>query len=452
MTLQAQCEALGILVPIKLLSTEQLDEIITKLVTEITKKAGKPVKMTHYYRWLISNVLVDSSSFFDFVAKDPIVIAQIQASEEGDSKLTRLHVAEEIATSMYDGIAQIYPVLNLENIFTIYNKRILKPPPRVKENKTAKVILSSLESLLRENIVGQEQAISAVVNAFKSKLAGLSTHMSLFFVGPTGVGKTQIAKLVASIYDNKFIKINCSELTHGHEHHKYIGSPPGFVGHSEKSFLKEKADKSSEWVFLFDEIEKADHKFFDFLLNLLDDGTVIDNLGETLNFKNSIFIFTSNEGTDNLKSAGINFNENVMSSAGIEETIKKSMESKFRPEFLNRIDEIVVFNQLTEADIKSIISLELKKYPIVETTEIVDYILSGGYSVKYGVRNIERFLRKNVKPILAEQILDSETESKSKYIPILKNNKLSFSRINDVVDREIQGKERAEKRRKTKAS
>lgn len=452
MTLQAQCEALGILVPIKLLSTEQLDEIITKLVNEITKKASKPVKMTHYYRWLISNVLVDSSSFFDFVAKDPVVIAQIKSSEESEERLTRLHVAEEIATSMYDGIIQIYPVLNLENIFTIYNRRILKPSSQPKEKKTAKLILSNLETLLKQNIVGQDQAIRSVINSFKSKLAGLSSHMSLFFVGPTGVGKTQIAKIIASIYENKFIKINCSELTHGHEHHKYIGSPPGFVGHSEKSFLKEKADKSSEWVFLFDEIEKADHKFFDFLLSLLDDGTVIDNLGETLNFKNSIFIFTSNERTDKLKSSGISFVENVMSSAGIEEEIKKSMEAKFRPEFLNRIDEVIVFRQLTEPDIKSIISLELKKYPIVETAEIVEYILAGGYSVKYGVRNIERFLRKNVKPILAEQILESDIDVKSKYIPILKNNNLSFSRINDVVDREIQGKERSEKRRKTKAS
>ncbi len=452
MTLQAQCEALGILVPIKLLSTEQLDEIITKLVNEITKKAGKPVKMTHYYRWLISNVLVDSSSFFDFVAKDPVVIAQIKSSEESEERLTRLHVAEEIATSMYEGIVQIYPVLNLENIFTIYNRRILKPTSKQKENKTAKLILSNLELLLRQNIVGQDQAINVVVNSFKSKLAGLSGHISLFFVGPTGVGKTQIAKLISSMYDGRFIKINCSELTHGHEHHKYIGSPPGYIGHSEKSFLKERADKSSEWVFLFDEIEKADHKFFDFLLNLLDDGTLTDNLGETLNFKNSIFIFTSNEGTDKLRSSGFNFVENIRSVASVEEEIKNAIEAKFKPEFLNRLDEIVVFRQLSESDIKAIISLELKKYPIVETSEIVDYILSGGYSIKYGVRNIERFFHKNVKPILAERILESGTEVKSKYIPILKNNKLSFSRINDVVDREIQGIERTEKRRKTKTS
>lgn len=456
MSVKAYCESLNIVVPVKILTEAQLEEIKQKLFVEIKKKSSKPVKLAYYYRWIIQNTLENPDEFFTFVSKDPIIIENLAGEEE--NALKKIHIVEEITTSMYQGVINIYGSLDLDIIFDMYNRNLLVSPISSLIDKPLttipinKVFISDLHILLKSRLIGQDHAIESVVNSIKSKAAGLTTFVSLFFVGPTGVGKTQLAKLLSSAFKNRLIKINCGEMSHGHEHQKYIGSPPGFVGHSEKSYLKEKSAESSEWIFLFDEIEKASPKFFDFLLSLLDDGTVVDNLGETLNFKDSIFIFTSNEGIDQIKYSSVGFGGTIKVTSGIvEETIKKSLESRFRPEFLNRIDEIITFNQLSEDNIRTIIELELKKYPIVTTNELISYVLEGGYSVKYGVRNIERFIRKHIKPILADSILEYGFDSKTKYIPILTENKLTFLRENYVVDREIQAEKRTEKRRKKEA-
>ena len=149
-----------------------------------------------------------------------------------------------------------------------------------------------LHTRFKDNIVGQKEAITSVINGIKVNAAGLSKHTSFLFVGPTGVGKTQLSKILGKHYSGDFYKINCAEYASGHEYAKLIGSPPGYVGHSEKSLLGEKADISNRWVFIFDEIEKAHDKFYDFLLSLLDDGTCTDNLGNVLDFSESVFIFT----------------------------------------------------------------------------------------------------------------------------------------------------------------
>ena len=155
------------------------------------------------------------------------------------------------------------------------------------------VALSSLEELelleqhFGDNIVGQKDAIRALMRSLKLMASGLADHSSFLFVGPTGVGKTQIAKLLGEKFNGNFYKVNCAEYAGGHEYAKLIGSPPGYVGHSEKSLLAEKAEQSNSWVFLFDEIEKAHHKLYDFLLSLLDDGTCTDNMGQVLDFTQS---------------------------------------------------------------------------------------------------------------------------------------------------------------------
>ena len=215
--------------------------------------------------------------------------------------------------------------------------------------------------------------------------SGLAKHSSFLFVGRTGVGKSQLSKLVGEKFSGNFYKVNCAEYAGGHEYAKLIGAPPGYVGHSEKSLLAEKAEQSNRWVFLFDEIEKAHHKLYDFLLSLLDEGTCTDNMGVTLDFSESIFIFTSNQGVSDI--------------------IEKAVKRHFSPEFLNRLDDIVHFNNLTKPQIRQIVSLQLKTIPIVITDPLINFIVEGGYSAEYGARNIARFIKNNVAIQIADSIL-----------------------------------------------
>jgi ATP-dependent Clp protease ATP-binding subunit ClpC len=265
-----------------------------------------------------------------------------------------------------------------------------------------------LEDYLLENIVGQEAAIKALMRSLKLMASGLSGQSSFLFVGPTGVGKTQLAKLLGEKFSGNFYKINCAEYAGGHEYAKLIGSPPGYVGHTEKSLLAEKAEKSNSWVFLFDEIEKAHHKLYDFLLSLLDDGTCTDNMGQVLDFSQSIFIFTSNQGVGEIKRESVGFmsSKEEVSDSVSESVIKKSVKRHFSPEFLNRIDDTVVFKPLSKKDVKDIAALHLEKLPIMTTHALVEFVADKGYSREYGARNIARFIKNNVSDKVADAILN----------------------------------------------
>jgi ATP-dependent Clp protease ATP-binding subunit ClpC len=281
--------------------------------------------------------------------------------------------------------------------------------------------MSSIEDLenlrihFNTNIVGQDEAIDALINAMKLMASGLTKHSSFLFVGPTGVGKTQIAKILGEKFSGNFFKVNCAEYSHGHEYAKLIGSPPGFIGHSEKSLLGEKAEQSNRWVFLFDEIEKAHHKLYDFLLSLLDDGTCTDNLGQVLDFSQSIFIFTSNQGVTEINKEPMGFDRKKTNDEKISsEIIRKSIKRHFSPEFLNRIDDIVVFHALSKEDVKKIAKLQLEALPIKPTDSLVEFVAEGGYSQEYGARNIARFIKNNVSGKIADAILNKVVPTKDK--------------------------------------
>ena len=203
------------------------------------------------------------------------------------------------------------------------------------------------------------------------------------------------------------MKINCAEYAHAHEYAKLIGSPPGYIGHTEKSLLFEKSEKSSRWVFLFDEIEKAHHKFYDFLLSLLDDGTCTDNMGQTLDFSQSIFIFTSNQGLTEVKRDPVGFGaKNEVDEKVTSEVIRKSVKRHFSPEFLNRIDDLVLFHALTRQEVRKIAELQLDELPIQRTPKLIDYIVDNGYSQEYGARNIKRFIKNEISAVVADCILN----------------------------------------------
>ena len=250
----------------------------------------------------------------------------------------------------YNSIVSLYPPFGLEFICTDLNTdtfmsgierrflKHLKDQIQVKHDQGNCIALSGIEDIqnledyFKENIVGQRRAIESIVKSLKLMASGLSGHSSFLFVGPTGVGKTQVGKLLGEKFSGNFYKINCAEYAGGHEYAKLIGSPPGYVGHTEKSLLAEKAEQSNQWVFLFDEIEKAHHKLYDFLLSLLDDGTCTDNLGTVLDFSESIFIFTSNQGLGEIKRDPVGFDRKSEVTQDVTDSIiRNSVKKHFSP-------------------------------------------------------------------------------------------------------------------------
>lgn len=372
--------------------------------------ADQPVSVESYQKFIVQKFLVDSAVFLDSLPDD---------EDEG----------RDIISSAYAAIINLYPPFSLEYVCADLNAdtfmegahgKVLK---KIQEHAMAEkfnsegmsIQLSSIEDIreleghLLSNIVGQRQAVDALIKSLKLMASGLSKQSSFLFVGPTGVGKTQLAKLLGEEFSGNFYKINCAEYANQHEYAKLIGAPPGYVGHTDKSLLGEKAEQSNKWVFLFDEIEKAHHKLYDFLLSLLDDGTCTDNLGTVLDFSESIFVFTSNQGVGDLKRDQLGFDRTQdphISRKVTAEVIRNSVKKHFTPEFLNRLDDIIYFNPLRKQEVREIASLELDVLPIVKTDALIDYVVEGGYSAEYGARNICRFIKNNVSIKVADAILN----------------------------------------------
>lgn len=397
------CEELDMVLFIKSLSLK--DE--TKMYDDVRKSltsAADSFSTEEYKNYIVRSFLKDAQSFL-----------------EDEDSITLAH--------LYNAIISIYPAFSLEFVCNDVNtetfldgdksefiknlkEQLAKPAPQ--KPFSSKVSVSSiddvlkLENHLKDHIIGQREAIDSVIRAVKLMAAGLSNQCSLFFVGPTGVGKTELARLLGEQYSGHFFKVNCAEYAGQHEYAKLIGAPPGYVGHSEKSILAEKAEQSDSWVFLFDEIEKAHHKLYDFLLSLLDDGTCTDNLGNILNFSNSIFIFTSNKGIGEIKGQTLGFDRtnSVPSKESRRETVMGAVKKHFSPEFLNRIDDIIYFSHLSEKEVKQIAKIQLEKLPVEVGNNLINYVVSGGYSEEYGARNIARFIKKNVSIQVADAILN----------------------------------------------
>jgi len=417
------CPPLNLVLLIKKYDVDQEKKLWDKLRKKVST-AKEPINIEEYMEAIIKCFMVDSEAFFE----------KVEPEERSN-----------IVQAAYASIISLYPIFQLEWICNELNTGIFSESMRalltqgvpdlkldLEEPIGAPLILDKkkvdhIHEYLCRNLIGQEAAVDKVSNSLKIIAAGLASFSSFFFVGPTGVGKTQLARLLGKQFGNKFFKINCGEFSQGHEYSKLIGSPPGYVGHADHSILSEKAEESSRWVFLFDEIEKAHHKFYDFLLSLLDDGTVTDNMGRELDFSDSIFIFTSNQGMSDLKlgkSLGFGQEEKTYDQSKAE--LKESIKKHFPPEFINRIDEFVMFNQLNKKDVRKIATLELRGIPIKKTKSLLDYVVKGGYSEEYGARNIKRFIKSNITIKVAESILDKVVPKKegALYSPKIQGDEL----------------------------
>lgn len=424
---------MNIILPVKVLSMAEEEEFYNVVRAKLTDST-KPFSVEEYQTFITRSFVADIDEFFDMVPEDY------------DDTI-------EAVRSAYESICTVYPHFSLEFLCSDLNteamvKIIKSSKGRIpsKEGKasdlfkslqlgsnlsdkakdTPPVSLSCKEDVeairtqFKKNIIGQSGAIKSVCKSLKLMAAGLAKHSSFLFVGPTGVGKTEVARILGENFSGNFFKVNCAEYAGGHEYAKLIGSPPGYVGHSEKSLLAEKSEQSNSWVFLFDEIEKAHHKLYDFLLSLLDEGTCTDNMGKTLDFSKSVFIFTSNQGMSNVRRGSVGFGNNNEDDGVVSATLRESVKDHFSPEFLNRLDDIIVFDHLTKKEAKKIAELQLKKLPIIVTDSLLNFIVEGGYSQEYGARNIQRFIKQNVSNKLADAILDMripKTAGEYRYTP-----------------------------------
>ena len=397
------CDELNLVLFVRGFTLEEEKSLYSKIRGKI-EKASSPVSVEEYKQFIVTQFLEDSKKFIDTLPND-------------------LEESAEILDSAYSSIVGVYPPfaldficndLNADTFFRGVDSSLLKHMQTLggAEQKVS-IQLSSIEDIqaleeyLGDNIVGQKHSITALIKSLKLLASGLAKHSAFLFVGPTGVGKSQLGKLLGEQYSGNFYKINCAEYANAHEYAKLIGAPPGYIGHSESSLLGEKAKDSNRWVFLFDEIEKAHHKLYDFLLSLLDDGTCTDNLGNVLDFSESIFIFTSNQGVSDIKRDPMGFgrNEEVVTKEVTKEVIENSLKKKFSPEFLNRLDDLIYFNPLTKEEVKDIARLQLEELPIQVTESLLTYIVDNGYSLEYGARNISRFIKNNISVKVADAIL-----------------------------------------------
>jgi len=317
------------------------------------------------------------------------------------------------------------------------------PVKKLAEEESEK--LKNLEKILHERVVGQDEAVVAVAKAIRRGRAGLKDPKrpigSFLFLGPTGVGKTELSKALADTMfgtEDAMIRVDMSEYMEKHSVSKFIGSPPGYVGFEEGGQLTEKIRKHPYSVILFDEIEKAHPDVFNIMLQILDDGILTDAQGRKVDFRNTVIIMTSNLGAKNILNTASKLGfasgeaDSNVEDKQIKERVMEEVKRTFKPEFLNRIDEMIVFKRLTEEDIKNIASLmleNLKKRLMANeitaefTDEAIALIAKNGFDPVYGARPLRRAIQSDIEDMLSEEIIDGKVKSGDKITVGVKDDK-----------------------------
>ena len=313
--------------------------------------------------------------------------------------------------------------------------------------------LLNMEKILHERIVGQDKAVSAVAKAIRRGRVGIKNPNrplgSFIFLGPTGVGKTELCKSLAEAMfgsEDAIIKLDMSEYMEKHTVSKLIGSPPGYVGFEEGGQLTEKIRRKPYSVVLFDEIEKAHPDVFNMLLQILEDGVLTDSKGRKVSFKNAIIIMTSNVGASKITNnqSALGFGDNTDENLNIEELVMEDLKKTFKPEFLNRIDEIIVFNRLEKDDIKEIAKRMLKTLTkrlaemdikLSFTDEAISAIADAGFDNVYGARPLRRAIQQKIEDPLSELMLEKEVASGGSYVVDFKDGKFTFDSADNTAEK-----------------
>ena len=325
------------------------------------------------------------------------------------------------------------------------------PVTRLLEEEAKK--LERMEEILQKRVVGQDQALKAISNAIRRARAGISEEKrplgSFMFLGPTGVGKTETAKALAEFLfndENALVRLDMSEYMEEHSVSKMIGSPPGYVGYEEGGQLTEKIRRRPYSVILLDEIEKAHPKVFNILLQILEDGRLTDAKGRTCSFKNTILIMTSNVGSNIIaQEASLGFlsgDEKISQKEALKEKVITALKENFRPEFLNRIDEIIIFNYLGKPEIKKIVDLELakvaqrlenKKIEIKLTESAKEFLAEKGFDQNLGARPLKRVIQRQVLDPLSLKIVSGEIKEGERVVVDIENGKVIFRTARDLI-------------------
>ena len=327
-----------------------------------------------------------------------------------------------------DKTAILSDVVDDESIARIVSKWTNIPVSKLASSEKDKLL--HLEDNLKIRVKGQDEALHLVSEAIIRARAGIKDPNrpigSFIFLGPTGVGKTEVAKALAyELFDDErhMVRIDMSEYMEAHSVSRLVGAPPGYVGYDEGGQLTEAVRRNPYSIILFDEIEKAHKDVFNILLQILDDGRITDSQGRTVDFKNTIIIMTSNLGSEYILDNSTNKNELVMG----------ELRKTFKPEFINRIDEVIVFNSLSKNVVYDILDkivketearLSDKKIRLILTDKAKDYIIDNSYDENYGARPIKRYVSRNLESMLAKAIILDEIKYDSEVIIDVKDNEL----------------------------
>jgi ATP-dependent Clp protease ATP-binding subunit ClpC len=332
-----------------------------------------------------------------------------------------------------------------ELVYEVVSNMTKIPVSKMSSDETNK--LSSLDENLSSKVIGQSEAVSKIAKAIRRNRLGIKDPSkpigSFIFLGSTGVGKTYLAKQLAKeIFgsEDNLIRVDMSEFQEKHTISRLIGSPPGYVGYDEGGQLTEQVKNKPYSVILFDEIEKANKDVFSTLLQVLDDGHLTDGLGRKINFKNCVIIMTSNLGVKKLQDFGTGVGFKTMTNTYIEEeqkrdTLKKELKKFFAPEFLNRIDEIIVFNTLKEDEVKQIVKLEIDKlisrlkglnYNINCDEKVLELISKVGFDETYGARPIKRAIQDKIEDFISEEVLNGNVVENDEYTLTVEEENVIF--------------------------
>jgi ATP-dependent Clp protease ATP-binding subunit ClpC len=345
-----------------------------------------------------------------------------QAAELRDKEKKVLTKLENEKSKFEEQQAKDKKVISLENVYDVVSN-MTKIPVNKMSLDDAKALIN-LDKELIGKVIGQDAAVIKIAKSIKRNRLGIKDPNrpigSFVFLGSTGVGKTHLAKQLAKEMfgsEDSLIRVDMSEYQEKHSVSKLVGAPPGYVGYEEGGQLTEKVKNKPYSVILFDEVEKAHKDVFTILLQILDDGYATDSLGRKINFKNTLIILTSNLGVKKLQDfgTGIGFSNNTYANEEAKkQVLMKEMKNFFSPEFLNRIDDTIVFNSLTPEDIKKITDIELKKlvnrlsdikYKIVYDDTLVEYLAKVGFDEMYGARPLKRAIQDKVEDLLSEEVL-----------------------------------------------
>ena len=349
-----------------------------------------------------------------------------KAAELRDNERKLLERLEEAKQKWEEASKTNKVTVTEEHVAEVVSMMCGIPVTKVSQSETGKLVLMS--EAIGSNVIGQDEAIEKVVKAIQRNRAGLKDPNkpigSFFFLGPTGVGKTQLAKVLAkNMFDTEeaLIRIDMSEYMEKFSISRLVGAPPGYVGYEEGGQLTEKVRRKPYAIVLLDEIEKAHPDIFNLLLQVLDDGHMTDGLGRKIDFKNTILIMTSNIGARQLADfgTGVGFGTQAQQDSkedNVKSVIQKALRKAFSPEFLNRIDDMIMFKSLGRKEIHLIIDIELKKlyerilslgFDVVLTQKAKDFIVDKGYDEKFGARPLKRAIQKYIEDPLAEEIIKS---------------------------------------------